>query len=53
MKVDEHYMRMALDLAEKGRGRAAPNPVVGAVIVGADGSVIGQGCHERYGDLHA
>lgn len=53
MKVDEHYMRMALDLAEKGRGRAAPNPVVGAVIVGTDGSVIGQGCHERYGDLHA
>lgn len=53
MKEDEHYMRMALDLAEKGRGRAAPNPVVGAVIVGTDGSVIGQGCHERYGDLHA
>lgn len=46
-------MRRALDLAEQGRGRTSPNPVVGAVICGADGQVIGEGFHARYGDLHA
>ena len=50
---DEGYMRIALDLAKKGRGRVSPNPVVGAVIVRRDGTVIGEGYHERYGDLHA
>ena len=50
---DEKYMRMALELALKGRGWVSPNPVVGAVIVREDGTVIGQGYHERYGDLHA
>lgn len=43
---------MALKLAQKGCGFVAPNPMVGAVIV-KDGRVIGQGYHERYGDLHA
>lgn len=52
-RQDEFYMRRALELAEKGRGRVAPNPVVGAVIVREDGTVIGQGYHKRYGDLHA
>ena len=51
--TDEKYMRMALDLAIKGRGWVSPNPVVGAVIVRDDGAVIGEGYHERYGDLHA
>lgn len=52
-RTDETYMRMALELGERGRGWVAPNPVVGAVIVREDGIVIGQGYHERYGDLHA
>ena len=43
---------MALELAKKGTGRPAPNPLVGAVIV-KDGRVIGQGWHERYGEAHA
>lgn len=43
---------MALELAKKGTGRTAPNPLVGAVIV-KDGRVIGQGWHERYGEAHA
>ena len=51
--TDEKYMRMALDLAVKGRGWVSPNPVVGAVIVRDDGRVIAEGYHERYGDLHA
>ena len=45
-------MRLALALAERGRGWTAPNPMVGAVIV-KDGAVIGQGWHERYGEPHA
>ena len=49
---DVEYMRLALALAERGRGWTAPNPMVGAVIV-KDGAVIGQGWHERYGEPHA
>ncbi|MFR3364431.1 MAG: bifunctional diaminohydroxyphosphoribosylaminopyrimidine deaminase/5-amino-6-(5-phosphoribosylamino)uracil reductase RibD [Christensenellales bacterium] len=49
---DAEYMRLALALAEQGRGWTAPNPMVGAVIV-KDGAVIGQGWHERYGEPHA
>lgn len=49
---DEEYMRLALELAGKGCGFVAPNPMVGAVIV-KDGRIIGQGYHERYGETHA
>ncbi len=49
---DVESMRLALALAERGRGWTAPNPMVGAVIV-KDGAVIGQGWHERYGEPHA
>lgn len=49
---DKEYMRLALQLAEKGCGWTSPNPMVGAVIV-KDGRIIGQGWHERYGGLHA
>ena len=46
------YMRLALELAQKGMGFVSPNPMVGAVIV-KDGKIIGQGWHRKYGDLHA
>ncbi len=49
---DLFYMRRALELAIKGTGRVSPNPLVGAVIV-KDGQIIGEGWHEKYGDLHA
>lgn len=52
MMKDEEYMRLALQLAEKGCGRTAPNPMVGAVIV-KDGRIIGQGLHKKYGMPHA
>lgn len=45
---DEQYMQLALKLAEKGRGRTSPNPLVGAVIV-KDGQIIGKGWHENMG----
>lgn len=48
----EEYMKYALMLAEKGRGRTSPNPVVGAVIV-KDGRIIGEGWHKKYGENHA
>jgi diaminohydroxyphosphoribosylaminopyrimidine deaminase / 5-amino-6-(5-phosphoribosylamino)uracil reductase len=51
-RQDEKYMSMALELAEKGRGTASPNPMVGAVIV-KDGKVVGKGWHKRPGTPHA
>lgn len=49
---DEKWMRRALELAAGGMGHVSPNPMVGAVIV-RDGQIIGEGFHERYGELHA
>jgi diaminohydroxyphosphoribosylaminopyrimidine deaminase/5-amino-6-(5-phosphoribosylamino)uracil reductase len=49
---DTFFMKMALDLAEKGRGFTSPNPVVGAVLV-KDGKVAGKGYHEAAGKAHA
>jgi diaminohydroxyphosphoribosylaminopyrimidine deaminase/5-amino-6-(5-phosphoribosylamino)uracil reductase len=46
-------MNRALDLAERGRGTTSPNPMVGAVIVRDDGTIVGQGFHERAGGPHA
>ncbi len=45
-------MRRALELAEGGRGKVSPNPLVGAVFV-RDGDVIGEGFHAELGGLHA
>ncbi len=50
--TDREYMQLALELAKKGAGWVNPNPMVGAVIV-KNGEIIGQGWHERYGELHA
>ena len=50
--LEEKYMRRAIDLARRGSGAVNPNPLVGAVIV-RDGRVLGEGWHERYGQLHA
>ena len=50
--LDEQMMRRAIMLARQGAGWTNPNPLVGAVVV-KDGRVIGEGYHERYGDLHA
>lgn len=33
--------------------RVRPNPLVGAVVVSSDGVIIGQGCHEQFGQAHA
>lgn len=46
------YMSLALTLAEKGRLRVSPNPMVGCVIV-KDDQIVGQGWHAFFGDHHA
>ncbi len=46
------YMLRAIELAKQGTGWTSPNPLVGAVIV-KDGRIIGEGYHEKYGELHA
>jgi diaminohydroxyphosphoribosylaminopyrimidine deaminase/5-amino-6-(5-phosphoribosylamino)uracil reductase len=53
MLSDLDYMNRALDLAERGRGTTSPNPMVGAVVVREDGTIVGQGYHERAGGPHA
>ena len=50
--ADAPFLARALDLAERGRGTTAPNPVVGAVVA-RDGEVAGEGWHERPGGPHA
>lgn len=50
---DIQWMRRALELAAKGRGHTSPNPMVGAVLVDANGQLLGEGWHHRAGEAHA
>ena len=52
MDVHEKYMRMALKLALKAKGKTSPNPMVGALVV-KGGRIIAQGFHEKAGLPHA
>ena len=52
MTKDEKYIYRCLQLASFGRCNAAPNPMVGAVIVHQD-KIIGEGYHARCGEAHA
>lgn len=52
MNTHEKYMKRCLEIAQKGLGHAAPNPLVGCVIV-LDDKIIGEGYHEQYGKAHA
>jgi diaminohydroxyphosphoribosylaminopyrimidine deaminase / 5-amino-6-(5-phosphoribosylamino)uracil reductase len=49
---DREFMRGALELAERARGLTSPNPMVGAVVVTADG-IVGEGFHRAAGEPHA
>lgn len=46
-------MRRCIQLAAGGQQNAKPNPMVGAVIVSADGRIIGEGYHVHCGEGHA
>jgi diaminohydroxyphosphoribosylaminopyrimidine deaminase/5-amino-6-(5-phosphoribosylamino)uracil reductase len=41
--LDEMMMKRALDLAKRGVGQVSPGPLVGTVVVDANGAVIGEG----------
>src|SRR5262245_58118020 len=51
-KEDERFMRRALTLAVKARGRCSPNPMVGTVVVKGS-KIIGEGFHRQAGLPHA
>ena len=50
--IDHRHLARAIDLAEGGRGRVSPNPLVGAVICRHD-EVLGEGFHQELGSPHA
>jgi diaminohydroxyphosphoribosylaminopyrimidine deaminase/5-amino-6-(5-phosphoribosylamino)uracil reductase len=52
LNSDERYMFRCLELASHGLGHAAPNPMVGAVLVHGD-RIIGEGYHQQCGGPHA
>jgi diaminohydroxyphosphoribosylaminopyrimidine deaminase/5-amino-6-(5-phosphoribosylamino)uracil reductase len=51
-QTDGEHLARAIELAEGGRGRTAPNPLVGAVVVREE-RVLGEGFHAAYGAPHA
>lgn len=53
MSNHAYYLRRCFELARKGESRTFPNPIVAAVIVNANGEIIGEGFHEYYGGAHA
>ncbi|MEA2109089.1 MAG: bifunctional diaminohydroxyphosphoribosylaminopyrimidine deaminase/5-amino-6-(5-phosphoribosylamino)uracil reductase RibD, partial [Pseudomonadota bacterium] len=52
LSADENYLKLALKLARKGRGRTSPNPMVGALVVKED-KIVGKGFHPAAGKPHA
>ena len=51
-RVADPFLAHAAALAERARGAAWPNPIVGCVLV-RDGRIIGEGFHPRAGEPHA
>jgi diaminohydroxyphosphoribosylaminopyrimidine deaminase / 5-amino-6-(5-phosphoribosylamino)uracil reductase len=51
--TDKQAMARALELAETGRGKTHPNPMVGCVITDKYGAIIAEGAHLAYGEAHA
>ena len=49
----DHWMQRCLDLAGRGAGRVSPNPMVGSVVIDAEGQVLGEGWHQHFGTPHA
>lgn len=52
-EVEHAAMLRAVELAGRGRATVLPNPVVGAVVLAEDGTVVGEGWHESPGGPHA
>lgn len=52
MTDQQLYLARCTELALKGAGHTAPNPLVGAVLV-YNNTIIGEGWHQLYGQAHA
>ena len=52
MRSHKKYIEMALKLAEKGKGKTSPNPMVGCLIVKRN-AIVGKGFHKKAGEDHA
>ena len=48
-----NYIARCIEIARRGEYFVAPNPMVGAVLVDANGAIIAEGWHEKYGEGHA
>ena len=48
-----NYIAHCLEIARRGEYYVAPNPMVGAVLVDAGGTILAEGWHEKYGEAHA
>lgn len=53
MVTEDEAMRRAIALAARGLGTTSPNPVVGCLLLDADGEVVGEGFHAYAGGPHA
>jgi diaminohydroxyphosphoribosylaminopyrimidine deaminase/5-amino-6-(5-phosphoribosylamino)uracil reductase len=53
MVTDDEAMGRAIALAARGLGTTSPNPVVGCVLLSAEGEVVGEGFHAYAGGPHA
>lgn len=53
LSQDEKYMKECFKLALKGKGKTAPNPLVGCVVLNKEGKIISKGYHHKYGENHA
>ena len=51
-ETDVVFMQRALEVAERGRGKVSPNPLVGCILV-KDNDIISEGWHDHLGGLHA
>ncbi|MCH8953958.1 bifunctional diaminohydroxyphosphoribosylaminopyrimidine deaminase/5-amino-6-(5-phosphoribosylamino)uracil reductase RibD [candidate division KSB1 bacterium] len=50
--TDEELIKKTLKLAERGRGKVSPNPLVGAVVT-KNNEIIAEGFHREFGGIHA
>ena len=48
-----NYIAHCIEIARRGEYFVAPNPMVGAVLVDSNGTIIAEGWHEKYGEGHA
>lgn len=49
----ENLMKRCIELARKAEGNVSPNPLVGCVILNAEGKIISEGVHKKFGENHA